>query len=58
MVDPTMLHTREEWEKEIADSSIVNDNGPYIFCYFLGTNQHARQAVNELKKTTGYKITD
>ena len=56
VVDPTMLHTREEWEKEIADSSIVNDNGPYIFCYFLGTNQHARQAVNELKKTTGYKI--
>lgn len=55
VADPTMLLTREEWEKEIINSS-VKKSEPYIFCYFLGTNQKARTAVNELKKQTGYKI--
>lgn len=55
VADPTMLLTQEEWEKEISDSK-VNEKGPYIFCYFLGNNQEARRAANELKKQTGYKI--
>ena len=55
VVDPTMLLTREEWELEIIDSTIIKKE-PYIFCYFLGTNQEARRAVNELKNETGYKI--
>lgn len=55
VADPTMLLTREEWEKEIRDSA-VNEKEPYIFCYYLGTNQEARNAANELKCLTGYKI--
>ena len=55
VADPTLLLTREEWEAEIADAR-PNESGPYIFCYFLGTNQEARKAANELKRKTGYKI--
>lgn len=55
VADPTLLLSREEWETEIADSR-VKENTPYIFCYFLGTNQNARKAVNELKAKTGLKI--
>ena len=55
VVDPTMLLSRKEWEVEITNISL-NENEPYIFCYFLGTNQEARRAANELKQKTGYKI--
>ncbi len=55
VVDPTLLLSREEWETEMADSNI-NIRGPYIFCYFLGTNQEARYAANALKAQTGYKL--
>lgn len=55
VADPTLLLSRDEWEKEIEDSK-VNETEPYIFCYFLGTNQNARKAVNELKAKTGLKI--
>ncbi len=55
VADPTLLLSRDEWEKEIEDSK-VNETEPYIFCYFLGTNQDARKAVNELKDKTGLKI--
>lgn len=55
VADPTLLLSRDEWEKEIEDSK-VNETEPYIFCYFLGTNQDARKAVNELKTKTGLKI--
>lgn len=55
VADPTMLLTREEWQQEIAESDI-QEKEPYIFCYFLGTNQEAREAVNNLKDQTGYKV--
>lgn len=55
VADPTLLLDREEWETEIADSRI-NISEPYIFCYFLGTNQEARKAANQLQKKTGLKI--
>lgn len=55
VADPTLLLSREDWEAEIADSK-VKETEPYIFCYFLGTNQNARKAANELKKKTGLKI--
>lgn len=55
VADPTLLLSREEWEAEISDSPI-NETEPYIFCYFLGNNQNARKAANELKEKTGYKI--
>lgn len=55
VADPTLLLNKDEWEKEIEDSK-VDETEPYIFCYFLGTNQDARKAVNELKVKTGIKI--
>lgn len=55
VADPTLLLTREEWQAEISNDS-PNETVPYIFCYFLGTNQNARQAANRLKAQTGYKI--
>ena len=55
VADPTMLLGREEWEQEIADAHTTTEK-PYIFCYFLGTNQEARKAAKELKEKTGYKI--
>lgn len=55
VADPTMLLSREEWEQEIAGAHTTTEE-PYIFCYFLGTNQEARKAANELKAKTGYKI--
>lgn len=55
VADPTMLLSREEWEQEIADAHTTTKK-PYIFCYFLGTNQEARKAAKELKEKTGYKI--
>ncbi len=64
VADPTLLLTREEWEKELLDdispSTLVNKKraelGGYIFCYFLGTNTDARKAALELKNKTGLKI--
>lgn len=55
VADPTLLLDHEEWRKE-CDNSKINDSEPYIFCYFLGANQEARRAVNNLKAITGYKI--
>jgi len=55
VADPTMLLSADEWRDEISlDTS--NPVDPYIFCYFLGPNQDARMAANELKRRTGYKI--
>lgn len=55
VVDPTLLLTREEWFDEIADAR-PQKKEPYIFCYFLGTDQRNRRAVEELKAKTGCKI--
>lgn len=55
VADPTLLLNREEWETEIANAR-PSETQPYIFCYFLGTNQNARQAAKQLKAQTGYKI--
>ena len=55
VADPTMLLTPEEWEKEIEHISTERSR-PYVFCYFLGTNQEHRRAVEALKEKTGYDI--
>jgi ferredoxin len=52
--DPTMLLTKEEWEKEATQGKIYNEK--YIFCYFLGKNIEHRKFVEKLKEKTGYKI--
>ncbi|WP_407457101.1 polysaccharide pyruvyl transferase family protein [Fibrobacter sp.] len=56
VADPTMLLNADEWRQEIFTESEISPSEPYIFCYFLGPNQNARKAANELKAKTGYKI--
>lgn len=58
VADPTLLLSKQEWEQEInvAPNYEIDTDVPYIFCYFLGTNQESRHAANELKRRTGYKI--
>ena len=56
VADPTMLLNADEWRREIFKESMPSPSEPYIFCYFLGPNQDARKAANELKAKIGYKI--
>lgn len=53
-VDPTMLLSKAEWEEFSGQNKIVDE--PYIFAYFLGTNQKHREKVNELKQHFGLKV--
>ncbi len=55
VLDPTLLLSNEDWEKEIEKSSL-DIKEEYILCYYLGTNPESREAANELSKKTGLKI--
>lgn len=52
--DPTILLTREEWEKIATKGRLIDEK--YIFCYFLGSNIEHRKFAERLRKKTGYKI--
>ena len=52
--DPTLLFNAEEWAQMIPKRRIIEE--PYVFCYFLGTNEEHRYAANEFKKRTGLKL--
>ncbi|MBQ8514238.1 MAG: polysaccharide pyruvyl transferase family protein [Ruminococcus sp.] len=52
--DPTLLLTAEEWMAIQKKERFIEE--PYIFCYFLGSNQFARQCADALRKKTGLKI--
>lgn len=52
--DPTLLLSKEEWDKIIPEKNVIEDK--YIFCYFLGNNEEHRIIANTLKDRTGYKI--
>ena len=52
--DPTLLFTKEQWEKFIPQQKISTDK--YIFCYFLGNNLWQRKLARKLREKTGYKI--
>lgn len=53
-LDPTLLLTREEWNRIIPYKEVIE--GKYIFCYYLGTNSEHRNIANKLKELTGLKI--
>lgn len=53
VTDPTLLLTKEEWNKVKAQRMIEEK---YIFCYFLGKNINHRAFANKLSERTGYKI--
>lgn len=52
--DPTLLFDAEGWKQMLPEKKVVEE--PYVFCYFLGTNEEHRTAANEFKKKTGLKI--
>ena len=52
--DPTLLFDAKGWEQMIPKRKIIEE--PYVFCYFLGTNEEHRKAANEFKKKTGLKL--
>lgn len=54
LLDPTMIITKEEWDKSIPDNKIIGED--YIFCYFLGNNPTHRKEAQELSESTGLKI--
>ena len=53
VLDPTMLLTRDEWNK-ICSKRIVNED--YLFCYFLGDNENLRKVAKEFADLKGLKI--
>ena len=52
--DPTLLLTKEEWEKEASKERKYDEK--YILCYFLGNNVEHRKFAERLKEKTGLKI--
>ena len=53
VIDPVFLKTREYWENLVIEPVIKE---PYIFCYFLGTNDLSVNLVNKIREVTGCKI--
>ena len=55
VADPTLLLTREDWEKEIKDAR-PHEDLPYIFCYLISENSEARYRAIELSKKKNIRI--
>ena len=55
VLDPTLLLSREEWEKNIDERRCVV-NEPYILCYILGERKDIRLMIKDLRKKSGLKI--
>lgn len=53
VLDPVFLQPQDYWSNLAVDPRISE---PYIFCYFLGTNNDAVELVKKVKELTGYKI--
>lgn len=54
VADPTLLLTKEEWDKIIPNKEVINEK--YIMCYLLGENVEHRKIAEKLAEKTGYKI--
>jgi len=53
VIDPVFLKSRDYWEKLAIEPDIRE---PYIFCYFLGTNDLAVNLVKKVHTVSGCKI--
>lgn len=53
VIDPVFLQSKEYWSN-LAVEPIIKE--PYIFCYFLGTNDLAVELVNKVREVTGCKV--
>lgn len=54
VVDPTLLFDRDGWAGMVPVERM--HEGPYIFCYFLGTNPLCREEARALSASTGLPI--
>lgn len=52
--DPTLLFDAKCWVQMLPERKVVEE--PYVFCYFLGTNEEHRKAADEFKRKTGLKL--
>lgn len=53
VVDPVLLLEQEKWEQVATEIDVEK---PYIFCYFLGNNQDARNVAEQYAKNSGLTI--
>ncbi len=53
-LDPTLLYTGDEWREFFPEKRIIDE--PYILAYFLGNNEEHRDAVEQLKRESGFKV--
>lgn len=53
VVDPTLLISKEEWDK-IASIRLIQEN--YIICYFLSYKKEYSELIDKLSLKTGYKV--
>lgn len=53
VLDPTLLLSREDWDK-VCDERVIQED--YIFCYFLGENKAERKLAQAFAKRQGIKI--
>jgi hypothetical protein len=58
VLDPSLLLTREQWEKEIQQTQTnkLLSKKEYIFCYFLGRSSEYAKWAHELSEHTGYSL--
>ena len=54
MLDPTLLLTKEEWNKEIKECP--KEKEKYILAYVVEDNEEYRKIVNYLSEKTGLKV--
>lgn len=54
VVDPVLLLTKDDWDREIPCTRIYAQ--PYIFAYFLGKSSEYRNRVTEFARKKGIKI--
>lgn len=53
VLDPTLLLPRGQWDEICADRIV---QGPYLFCYFLGTGKRSRRLAERFAKKRGLKV--
>ena len=56
VVDPTMLLTKECWEREIEKAQINLPKEKYLLTYFLGTNKTYKKQAKEIAKKLGLEL--
>lgn len=53
VLDPTLLLTKEDWDKIAVAPQIAGD---YILCYFIGHKTYYREIAQQLSRDTGWPL--